>query len=68
MTVNISNPERLLRALTGIMLLGLFGALPSPWRYLTLFGLVLLGTAIRGKCPVYSLIGRPPRLSRHDSS
>ncbi|MES2125237.1 MAG: DUF2892 domain-containing protein [Gemmatimonadota bacterium] len=65
MTVNISNTERIVRGLTGIVLLGLYGALPSPWRYFTLVGLVLLGTAITGNCPLYSLIGRPPVLPRH---
>ncbi|MES2304331.1 MAG: YgaP-like transmembrane domain [Gemmatimonadota bacterium] len=65
MTVNVSNPERLVRGLTGIMLLGLYGALPSPWRYLSLLGLVLLGTALTGNCLLYSLIGRPPVLPKH---
>lgn len=42
----------------GVMILGLFGALPSPWRYLTLMGLIPLGAAIGGRCPVCALVGR----------
>jgi hypothetical protein len=45
----------------GVMILGLFGALPSPWRYLTLIGLIPLGAAIGGRCPVCALAGRKGR-------
>jgi hypothetical protein len=41
----------------GVMLLGLYGALPSPWRYLTLSGAVLIATALVAHCPLYRLLG-----------
>jgi hypothetical protein len=39
------------------MILGLFGALTSPWRYLTLIGLIPFGTALTGFCPLYAMLG-----------
>lgn len=41
-----------LHLVVGILILGLYGALPEPWRYLTLVGLVPLGSALTGYCPV----------------
>jgi hypothetical protein len=55
-------PERVIRAVLGIMLLGLFGALPSPWRYLTMIGLIPIATGITGFCPAYYF------LRRHDNA
>jgi Inner membrane protein YgaP-like, transmembrane domain len=57
MSRNIPTWERVLRAVAGIMILGLFGALTPPWRYLTLLGFVPLVTAMIGYCPLYHLIG-----------
>ena len=37
---NISWPDRVARLVVGAGILGLFGALPAPWRYLTLVGLI----------------------------
>lgn len=54
---NVGVFDRTLRLVAGAMLLGLYGALLPPWKYLTLFGLVLIGTALSGRCPVYSLLG-----------
>ncbi|HET8623502.1 MAG TPA: DUF2892 domain-containing protein [Gemmatimonadales bacterium] len=54
---NITKPERVFRLIVGVVILGLFGALPSPWKYLTLVGLIPLGTALTGSCPIYSAIG-----------
>ena len=51
MAPNTGRPERVLRIILGALLLGLYGALPSPWRYLTLIGLIPLGTGITGYCP-----------------
>jgi hypothetical protein len=45
------------RLIIGVLLLGLFGALPSPWKYLTLIGLIPFGTALTGYCPLYAAIG-----------
>lgn len=51
--------DRALRLVIGVAALSFFGALPSPWRYLTLLGLPVIGTALVGWCPIYSLF--PPR-------
>ena len=49
---------RALRLVAGLLVLGLYGALPEPWRYLTLVGLVPLGSALTGYCPVCAWRGR----------
>ena len=41
----------------GTMILGLYGALLPPWRYVTLLGLIPLGTASVGDRPLYGLMG-----------
>lgn len=56
---NLGPLERSVRLLAGIGLLGLYGALDPPWRYGTLFGLVLIATAWTGWCPVYQCLRRP---------
>jgi hypothetical protein len=58
MRVNIGKAERVLRLIGGIMILGLYGALPEPWRYLTLIGLLPFGSAITGFCPIRAAWGR----------
>jgi hypothetical protein len=50
--VNIGWRERLIRLVAGILILGLYGALPEPWCYLTLIGLLPFGTALTGHCPL----------------
>ena len=55
---NVGTPDRLIRLVLGVLLLGLYGALESPWKYFTLLGLVLVATALSGFCPLYHLIGR----------
>ena len=57
MTCNSSRIERAVRLIAGVMILGLYGALDSPWKYLTLIGLVPLGTALTGFCPLYAWLG-----------
>jgi hypothetical protein len=57
MTTNITWPERIVRFVIGAAILGFFGALPAPWRYLTLIGLIPLGTSLTGHCPLYAAIG-----------
>jgi hypothetical protein len=54
---NIGPFDRLIRLVVGIVVLGLFGALSAPWKYVTLLGLLPLGTALTGHCPVYSALG-----------
>lgn len=55
MSPNLPTWDRVLRLVIGIGALSFFGALPAPWRYLTLLGLPLIGTALVGWCPVYTL-------------
>ena len=54
---NLGTLDRVARVLIGILILGLYGALEPPLRYLTLIGLVPLGTGLLGNCPLYSLLG-----------
>lgn len=58
MTPNIRLPERIFRIALGVVVLGLYGALPVPWRYFTLLGLVLVATGVSGFCPAWHLLGR----------
>jgi hypothetical protein len=58
MVRNLGTPTRIACLAAGVMILGLFGALPSPWRYATLIGLIPLGAAIGGQCPVCAPVGR----------
>jgi len=65
MTRNVGTIDRVLRILLGGVILGLYGALEPPAQYLTLLGLIPLGTGLTGRCPAYSLLGvntcRSPR-------
>jgi hypothetical protein len=54
---NVGTLDRVARVLVGILILGLYGALEPPLRYLTLIGLVPLGTGLLGNCPLYRLLG-----------
>ena len=58
MVRNVGTTERVVRLIVGGVILGLFGVLPSPWRYLALLGLIPFGTALTGHCPVYRVLGR----------
>lgn len=58
MRTNLGVIERMVRLALGVLVLGLFGALPEPWRYLTLVGLVPLGTALTGHCPIKAALHR----------
>lgn len=49
---NIESGDRIFRLILGILILGLYGALAPPWQYLTLVGLIPLGSALTGFCPV----------------
>lgn len=54
MKCNAGSTDRLLRALVGLggIALGFFANI--PWGYL---GIVLLGTAAMGWCPIYQVLG-----------
>jgi hypothetical protein len=55
--LNVGTADRVIRLVLGVMALGLYGALPSPWKYLTLLGLVLIATAVTRVCPLYRMLG-----------
>lgn len=57
MTRNVGTLERVGRLIVGVMVLGLYGALTPPWRYVTLLGLIPLGSALTGFCPLYGALG-----------
>jgi hypothetical protein len=50
---NLGPIDRILRALLGLGILGLYGALDAPAKYFTLLGLIPFATALTGHCPVY---------------
>jgi len=57
MRVNIGRVDRIVRFVLGVVILGLYGALAPPWKYVTLLGLIPLGTSLTGFCPLYAAIG-----------
>jgi hypothetical protein len=57
MTRNVGWFERIVRFIVGVLILGLYGALTPPWRYIALIGLLPLGSALTGFCPLYSRLG-----------
>jgi hypothetical protein len=57
MICNVGRPERVVRGIVGVMILGLYGALTPPWQYLTLIGLIPLASALTGFCPIYARLG-----------
>ena len=54
---NLGTAERVVRIVAGLMILGLYGALDAPWKYLTLVGLLPLGTGLLGHWPVVRALG-----------
>jgi Protein of unknown function (DUF2892) len=69
MTRNVGRIERVVQGIVGVMILGLYGALTPPWQYLTLIGLIPLGSALTGFCPIYARRGwnrhQPPAQRRN---
>jgi hypothetical protein len=57
MLKNLGPIHRIAAIVLGLGVLGLFGAVPAPWRYFTLIGLVPLGAGLLGRCPVYRALG-----------
>ena len=67
MTRNIGTVDRGIRLVIGVLILGLYGALDPPWKYVTLIGLIPVGTALTGNCPLYTLFGISTCAKRADS-
>jgi hypothetical protein len=55
MTTNVGGIDRMLRIAAGVVLLALGAFGPLGWW--GLIGLVPLGTALLGSCPLYTLLG-----------
>ncbi len=60
---NVGLIDRVARFVLGVMLLGLYGALEPPLKYLTLAGLLLIASAVTAICPLYSWLGIHTRRS-----
>lgn len=56
MARNVGRLDRAVRVVLGLFVLGLYGALEPPGRYLTLVGLIPLGTGLLGICPLYRVL------------
>lgn len=54
---NVGGIDRVLRILVGVAILSALVLLDGPSRWLGLVGLVPLGTALVGWCPLYPLFG-----------
>lgn len=55
MTVNMGSADRIIRAIIGVVLIALVFVGPqTPWGWI---GVIPLGTALIGNCPLYSLLG-----------
>lgn len=54
---NMSNLDRALRAVAGVLLLGWAFLSQHPLHWWGLVGLVPLGTALVGFCPLYRMLG-----------
>jgi len=55
---NVHNIDRGVRVVLGLGLLSLLAIGPVPgWGLAGLLGLVLLGTAALGSCPIYTVLG-----------
>ncbi|MGM0583630.1 MAG: YgaP family membrane protein [Pseudomonadota bacterium] len=59
MTCNMSNTDRIIRAIVGVVLLVIaFTTLTAIWAWVAgVIGAVLVATAAVGYCPAYSLFG-----------
>jgi hypothetical protein len=65
---NISGLTRIALIMSGAMILGLYGALASPWKYITLLGLLPLGSGLTGFCPMYAALDRVRRTRTNDAT
>jgi hypothetical protein len=57
MPINVGSADRLIRIVSGLVLLSLPFWLETPWRWLGLVGLMPLITGLAGRCPGYRLLG-----------
>lgn len=57
MRANVGNVDKVVRIVVGTGLLLVLFVVEGSARYIGLLGLVLLGTAFFGVCPLYSIFG-----------
>jgi len=57
MTRNVRWAGRVARILVAVLVLGLYGALLPPWKYLTLIGLIPLASGLTGFDPFIAWLG-----------
>lgn len=57
MKANVGSIDRVVRVIIGIGLLSLVFVLDGSARWLGLIGVIPLGTALIGYCPLYSVLG-----------
>lgn len=57
MAQNVGSLDRAVRIIVGLALLSLLVLLEGNARWFGLIGLVPLGTALMGNCPLYSILG-----------
>ena len=57
MKVNEGQVDRILRIIIGLALLSMLLLIEGPMKWWGLIGLLPLGTAIVGFCPVYAIFG-----------
>ena len=57
MNVNVGTVDRGVRIVVGVILIALIFILQSDWRWIGLIGIIPLGTALMGRCPLYSVLG-----------
>ncbi len=57
MNKNVGSADKVVRIVLGLGLLSLLVVLQGNMRWLGLIGLVPLGTALMGFCPLYAVLG-----------
>lgn len=57
MNKNVGTADKVVRIVLGLGLLSLLAVLQGNMRWLGLIGLVPLGTALMGFCPLYAVLG-----------
>ncbi len=57
MNANVGGADKVVRIVVGIALLSMLAWAEGNWRWAGLIGLVPLGTALLGWCPLYTLFG-----------
>lgn len=57
MRTNVGKTDKLIRIATGLILLSVLFWVEGAMRYIGLLGIVFLGTAFWGVCPLYIILG-----------